>query len=95
MGAVAEEAGVVTGTAYVNHESRDELVYATSLESKAELGAAVLGDLDATLSPFERWRHCSPWPTTTCPTIRAAPGSSPSSRSRRLRRGARPPARRR
>ena len=29
MGAVAKEAGVATGTAYVHYESKDELVYAT------------------------------------------------------------------
>jgi TetR/AcrR family transcriptional repressor of multidrug resistance operon len=57
MGAVAKEAGVATGTAYVHYESKDELVYATYLEIKADLGAAVLAEFDATGSPFDRWRH--------------------------------------
>ncbi|MCP3995319.1 MAG: TetR family transcriptional regulator [bacterium] len=57
MGAVAKAAGVATGTAYVHYESKEELVYATYLELKAELGAAVLGDFDETAEPSERWRH--------------------------------------
>ncbi len=41
MGAVAKEAGVATGTAYVHYASKEELVYATYLEVKRELmGAA-------------------------------------------------------
>ena len=57
MGAIAKVAGVATGTAYVHYESKEELVYATYLELKAELGAAVLADFDATAVPSERWRH--------------------------------------
>lgn len=57
MGAVAKEAGVAAGTAYVHYESKDELVFATYLEIKAELGAAVLGEYDATATPFEQWSH--------------------------------------
>ena len=57
MGAVAKAAGVATGTAYVHYESKEELVYATYLELKGELGAAVLADLDQTAEPAERWRH--------------------------------------
>ena len=57
MGAVAKSAGVATGTAYVHYESKEELVYATYLELKAELGSAVLADFDATVEPKERWRH--------------------------------------
>ena len=57
MGAVAEEAGVATGTAYVHYESKDELVFATYLEIKAELGVAVLGEYNAKASPFEQWGH--------------------------------------
>ena len=56
MGAVAKEAGVATGTAYVHYESKEELVYATYLELKAELGAAVLAGHDPTAPPPERWR---------------------------------------
>ncbi len=57
MGAVAKEAGVATGTAYVHYESKEELVYATYLELKAELGAAVLADFDQSAGPREGWRH--------------------------------------
>ena len=32
-------------------------MYATYLELKAELGAAVLADFDPTVEPRERWRH--------------------------------------
>jgi TetR/AcrR family transcriptional repressor of multidrug resistance operon len=57
MGAVAKEAGVATGTAYVHYESKEELVYATYLEIKAGLSAAVMADFDATAQPFAAWRH--------------------------------------
>ena len=57
MGAVAKEAGVATGTAYVHYESKEELVYATYLELKAELSAAVLADFDEAAKPFETWHH--------------------------------------
>lgn len=57
MGAVAKEAGVATGTAYVHYDSKEELVYATYLELKSELSTAVLADFDASAPPAERWRH--------------------------------------
>ena len=57
MGAVAKAAGVATGTAYVHYESKEELVYATYLELKAELGEAVLTDFDPSAAPREAWRH--------------------------------------
>ena len=57
MGAVAKEAGVATGTAYVHYESKEELVYAAYLELKASLSAAVLAGFDETAAPFEAWRH--------------------------------------
>jgi TetR/AcrR family transcriptional repressor of multidrug resistance operon len=38
MSAVAEAAGVAAGTAYVHYASKDELVYATYLEIKQEMG---------------------------------------------------------
>ena len=57
MGAVAKEAGVATGTAYVHYESKDELVYATYLEIKEELGRAVLEEFDAAAGPFDQWDH--------------------------------------
>ncbi len=40
MGAVAREAGVATGTAYVHYGSKDELVIAAFVESKQRLGEA-------------------------------------------------------
>ena len=57
MGAVAKEAEVATGTAYVHYESKDELVYATYLEIKEGLSAAVLAEFDAAASPFDQWSH--------------------------------------
>jgi TetR/AcrR family transcriptional repressor of multidrug resistance operon len=57
MSAVAKAAGVATGTAYVHYESKEELVYATYLEIKAGLSAAVLADFDDGAGPFEAWRH--------------------------------------
>jgi TetR/AcrR family transcriptional repressor of multidrug resistance operon len=57
MGAVAKEAGVATGTAYVHYESKEELVYATYLEIKAELSAAALAEFDKGAMPKEAWRH--------------------------------------
>ena len=53
MGAVAKEAGVATGTAYVHYESKEELVYATYLEIKAGLSAAVMTGFDSTAEPFK------------------------------------------
>ena len=57
MGAVAKAAGVATGTAYVHYQSKEELVYATYLEIKRELGAAVLATYDGSAPPHERWHH--------------------------------------
>jgi TetR/AcrR family transcriptional repressor of multidrug resistance operon len=57
MGAVAKAAGVAAGTAYVHYESKEELVYATYLELKAELSAAALAELDENAEPFEAWRQ--------------------------------------
>jgi len=57
MGAVATEAGVATGTAYVHYESKDELVFATYLEIKTALGDGVLEGFDGESSPEERWSH--------------------------------------
>ncbi|MDY7104837.1 MAG: TetR/AcrR family transcriptional regulator [Actinomycetota bacterium] len=47
MGAVAKEAGVATGTAYVHYPSKDELVHAAYLEAKRELGDAAAARVDA------------------------------------------------
>ena len=57
MSAIAKEAGVATGTAYIHYESKDELVFATYLEIKSGLSAAALDGLDFAASPAERWRH--------------------------------------
>ncbi len=57
MGAVAKEAGVAAGTAYVHYESKEEHVYAAYLELKAELSGAVMARFDPEATPFEAWRH--------------------------------------
>jgi len=44
-------------TAYVHYESKEELVYATYLELKAELSGAVLDGFDAEAEPQGQWRH--------------------------------------
>lgn len=56
MSAVATEAGVATGTAYTHHKSKDELVLAAYLETKAELGAAATAGLDPAAGPAQRFR---------------------------------------
>lgn len=56
MGAVAKAAGVATGTAYTHYASKDELVLATYVETKAQLSAAVTKDLDLSASPAELFR---------------------------------------
>jgi TetR/AcrR family transcriptional repressor of multidrug resistance operon len=55
MSAIARAAGVATGTAYVHYESKEELVYATYLEIKQDLGEAVLAVLDPEAPPRERY----------------------------------------
>lgn len=55
MGAVATEAGVATGTAYVHYESKDALVLAAYLESKQRLGAAAIAGVDAAAGPERRF----------------------------------------
>jgi AcrR family transcriptional regulator len=56
MSAVAAEAGVATGTAYTHYTSKDELVLAAYLETKAELAAAATARLDPSGGPAERFR---------------------------------------
>ena len=56
MSAVAAEAGVATGTAYTHYASKDELVLATYLETKEELGAAAVRDIDPEGPPEETFR---------------------------------------
>ena len=71
MGAVAKEAGVAAGTAYVHYESKEELVYATYLEIKRALSEDVLPHVDLEAVPKERfvrlwtgiYHHCRAEPT--------------------------------
>lgn len=56
MSAVAKAAGVATGTTYTHYASKDELVVAAYLETKAELGAAATADVDPSAGPAERFR---------------------------------------
>lgn len=47
MADVARRAGVATGTAYVHYPSKDELMFATYLELRRELGDAAAANIDA------------------------------------------------
>lgn len=55
MSAVAAEAGVATGTAYTHYGSKDELVLAAYLETKAELGAAAVAAAGEESDPARRF----------------------------------------
>jgi AcrR family transcriptional regulator len=57
MSAIAAEAGVATGTTYTHYASKDELVLAAYLETKAELAAAATAQIDAAAAPEERFRE--------------------------------------
>lgn len=57
MSAIAREAGVATGTAYVHYPSKEELLFAAYLETKAELGAVVRGAVDPDERPELRFRR--------------------------------------
>ena len=56
MSAVAAEAGVATGTAYTHYASKDELVVAAYLETKAELAKGATTGLDPAAAAPERFR---------------------------------------
>ncbi len=56
MGAVAREAGVATGTAYVHYASKDELVVAAYAETKLRLGEAAVAAVDPAEPPERRFR---------------------------------------
>ncbi|RNL81149.1 TetR/AcrR family transcriptional regulator [Nocardioides marmorisolisilvae] len=56
MSAVAQVAGVATGTAYTHYASKDALVIATYCETKSELGRAAASGIDRSLPPGERFR---------------------------------------
>jgi AcrR family transcriptional regulator len=62
MSAVAREAGVATGTAYTHYASKDELVLAAYRETKAQLAAAAMADLDAAAQPAAQF--CGIWLAT-------------------------------
>jgi len=55
MGAVATEAGVATGTAYVHYVSKEDLVHATYLEVKRDLVRSAMSRVDPGLPPRERF----------------------------------------
>lgn len=55
MGAVAKEAGVATGTAYVHYDSKDELIVAAYVEVKRRLGTAATVDVDVDAPARERF----------------------------------------
>jgi AcrR family transcriptional regulator len=57
MSAVAREAGVATGTAYVHYDSKDALVLATYIEIKRNLGVAACAAIDDAAHPAERFRQ--------------------------------------
>ncbi|MEA2002538.1 MAG: TetR/AcrR family transcriptional regulator [Actinomycetota bacterium] len=57
MAAVAERAGVATGTAYVHYESKDDLVVAAYQEVKRGLSAAGASAITPTAPPAERFRQ--------------------------------------
>lgn len=56
MAAVAERAGVATGTAYVHYASKDDLVLAGHLEVKNALGAAGRAAVQPSMAPAEMFR---------------------------------------
>lgn len=55
MSAVAQEAGVATGTAYTYYASKEELVVATYVETKTEMGDAAMDAADPELEPERRF----------------------------------------
>ena len=57
MSAVAAEAHVATGTAYVHYESKDDLVLAAYVEAKRELGLAAFRGVDPAAPPAARFRQ--------------------------------------
>lgn len=56
MAAVAKQAGVATGTAYVHYSSKDELLFAAYLELKGQLGTAAVAGVDRNTLPAMRFR---------------------------------------
>lgn len=62
MSLVAKRAGVATGTAYVHYESKEELLVASFVEVKTQLGVAAFVGVDPDSPPHEVfkavWRNC-------------------------------------
>lgn len=56
MAAVADDAGVATGTAYVHYPSKEELLVAAYVEVKADISAAAVADLDVAAPAEDRFR---------------------------------------
>lgn len=57
MAAVAAEAGVATGTAYVHYPSKEELLIGGYVHVKQQLGAAATAGLTDALTPHERFER--------------------------------------
>jgi AcrR family transcriptional regulator len=55
MSAIAKEAGVAQGTAYVHYQSKEQLLLAAYLELKREMGVAACGEIDRTTTPHDRF----------------------------------------
>lgn len=55
MATVARAAGVATGTAYVHYSSKAELLFATYLEVKRDLGEAAVAGVERDAPPRERF----------------------------------------
>jgi len=55
MSAIAREAGVAQGTAYVHYSSKEQLLIAAYLELKREMGVAACANIDRTATPHDRF----------------------------------------
>jgi TetR/AcrR family transcriptional repressor of multidrug resistance operon len=55
MSAIAKEAGVAQGTAYVHYQSKEQLLVAAYLELKSEMGIAACSDIERTATPHDRF----------------------------------------
>lgn len=55
MSAVARQAGVAAGTAYVHYDGKDDLVVAAYVEAKRDLGEAALAAAEGASSPQEQF----------------------------------------
>ena len=100
MSAVASAAGVATGTAYTHYASKDELVLAAYLETKAELGArrpraSIRGRRPGGVVPrrsgWRTYRHLARQPRPRALPAAGRPLPVPRARrTRRSRSGGRP-----